>query len=319
MEFRTTPEDDARREETREVRERLAETIQHLLGDRDDLESPDVGLALARRLGPTSPTPYQYEPSLAMIIKGRKRVIVGDSTYWYDESTFLLTAVNLPTITEVLAGSTEAPYISIMWKLDLAAAKQLIAGIDADEPSVPPGSAMAVGPATKPLFDALGRLIDLIDTPADAAVLGDLLQREMLYRVLTSPAGARLRQIVRIGTQSNRVARAVTWLRENYAAPLRVEDLAQLSGMGVSTLHHHFRVLTSMSPLQFQKHLRLHEARRLLLSEDVDAGTAAVHVGYESATQFSREYRRLFGAPPIRDVKALRLPTTPGAEVAAAV
>lgn len=308
MEYRTTEEDEARRRETLAIRTGLAETILGLLGDREDLDAPELGLTLIKRTGPTAPTPYQYEPSLAMIVKGRKRVILGDSTYWYDESQFLLTAVNLPTITQVLEASPDDPYISIIWKLDLSAAKRLIAEIDAEEPSPgsAPGSAMAVGPATGPLYDALSRLIALLATPGDAPILGDLVQREMLYRVLTGSAGARLRQIVRIGTRSNRVARAVLWLRENYRSPLRVEDLARVSGMGVSTLHHHFRVMTSMSPLQFQKHLRLHEARRLLLAEEIDAGTAALQVGYESATQFNREYRRLFGAPPMRDVKSLR-------------
>lgn len=306
MEYRTTKDDDTRRRETLAIRSELAKRILTFLGEREDLEAPHLGLTLVKRTSPVPPTPYLYDPSLAMIIRGRKRVILGNSTYWYDESLFLLTAVNLPTITEVLEASPEDPYISIVLKLDLAAAKQLITEIDLEEPSELRDSAMAVGPATTPLYDALARLIDLLAAPKDAPILGGLIQREMLYRVLTSPAGARLRQIVRIGTQSNRVARAVAWLRENYKSPLRIEELAHLSGMGVSTLHHHFRVLTSMSPLQFQKHLRLHEARRLLLAEEMDAGTAALHVGYESATQFNREYRRLFGAPPMRDVKALR-------------
>ena len=137
-------------------------------------------------------------------------------------------------------------------------------------------------------------------------MVGKLIHREILYRLLTSPAGSRLRQTVTIGTQSNRTARAVNWLRENYVAPLRIEGLAGRCGMGVSTLHHHFRQLTALSPLQFQKHLRLHEARRLLLNGDMDAASAAFEVGYESATQFNREYRRLFGAPPMQDVKAIR-------------
>lgn len=256
MEYRTTKEDDARGRETLAIRGALAKTILGVLGDREDLVAPGLGLMLAKRTRPTEPTPYLYEPSLAMIIRGRKRVVLGNTTYVYDESLFLLTAVNLPTITQVLEASSKDPYISILWKLDLSAAKQLIAEIDAEEPSALPGSAMAVGPATKPLFDALARLIDLLVAPKDAPILGNLIQREMLYRVLTSPAGARLRQIVRIGTQSNRVARAVTWLRENYKSPLRIEELAHLSGMGASTLHHHFRALTSMSPLQFQKHLQ---------------------------------------------------------------
>lgn len=316
MEFRTTKEDDARRQETQAIRAELVARISRILGETDELEAPEIGLSLVRRTATTLPTPYQYEPSLGMIVQGRKRVVLGDTTYLYDEAQFLLTAVNLPTITQVLQASPEEPYVSILWRIDLAAAKKLISDLDIDESTVAPGAGIAVGPATKSLYDALGRLIDLVSHPGDAPILGQLIQREMLYRVLTSPAGTRLRQIVRLGTQSNRVARAIAWLRENYTSPLRVEELARVSGMGVSTLHHHFRVLTAMSPLQFQKHLRLHEARRLLLAEDVDAGSVALQVGYESATQFNREYRRLFGAPPIRDVKSLRA-NMPGEPVVA--
>ncbi len=243
-----------------------------------------------------------------MILQGSKRVVLGDATYLYDESRFLLTAVNLPTITQVLMATPKEPYISILLKLDLVAAKQMIADVDLTErDAAAGGTGMATGPATVALFSALTRLIELLDTPRDIPILGDLIQREFLYRVLTSPAGARLRQIVRLGTQGDRIARAIDWLRDNYARPLRIEELADVSGMGVSTLHHHFRLLTAMSPLQFQKHLRLHEARRLMLSEELDAGNASLRVGYESPTQFNREYRRLFGTPPMRDVKVLRL------------
>lgn len=282
--------------------------IARLLDDHDDLVTSIPGLTLNRRTSVSAPGSYLYEPSLSMIVQGSKRVVLGDATYLYDESRFLLTAVNLPTITQVLAATPEEPYISILLTLDLVAAKQMIADVDlAERDAAAEGTGMATGPATAALFGALTRLIELLDTPKDIPILGDLIQREFLYRVLTSPAGARLRQIVRLGTQGNRIACAINWLRDNYARPLRIEELAEASGMGVSTLHHHFRLLTAMSPLQFQKHLRLHEARRLMLSEELDAGNASLRVGYESATQFNREYRRLFGAPPMRDVKALRL------------
>jgi AraC-like DNA-binding protein len=242
-----------------------------------------------------------------MIIRGKKRVQLGGTTYIYDESRFLLTAVNLPTVTEVLEASQEAPYISLLMKLDLQAARQMIADVDTREANAPVGgSAMATGPATIELFDVIKRLVDLLDKPKDLPYLGALIQREILYRILTSSAGARFRETILLGTQSQRTAKAIAWLRENYTHPLRIEDLAELAGMGVSTLHHHFRAMTSMSPLQYQKHLRLLEARRILLGENVDAATAAFRVGYESVTQFNREYRRMFGAPPIRDVTPLR-------------
>ena len=210
-------------------------------------------------------------------------------------------------MTEVLEASPEAPYLSLLMKLDLQAARQMIADVDAHGANTPvAGTAMATGPATIELFDAIKRLVDLLDKPRDLSHLGGLIQREIIYRILTSPAGARFRETVLLGTQSQRTARAIAWLRENYTRPLRMEDLAKLAGMGVSTLHHHFRAMTAMSPLRYQKHLRLHEARRILLEGNVDAVTAAMRVGYESASQFNREYRRMFGAPPIRDVTPLR-------------
>ncbi len=308
MLFRSDEEDGRRRAETATIRAGLAITIARLLDDRNDLETAIPGLALVRRTSVAPPDSYLYEPSLAMIVQGSKRVVLGDATYLYDESRFLLTAVNLPTITQVLKATPEEPYISTVLKLDLMAAKQMIADMDLADPDAgAAGAGMATGPATVALFSALARLVDLLETPKDIPILGGLVQRELLYRVLTSPAGARLRQIVRLGTQGNRIACAIDWLRDNYVRPLRVEELAEISGMGVSTLHHHFRLLTAMSPLQFQKHLRLHEARRLMLRDELDAGNASLRVGYESATQFNREYRRLFGAPPMRDVKALRL------------
>jgi AraC-like DNA-binding protein len=164
---------------------------------------------------------------------------------------------------------------------------------------------MVTAPITPELLDPVLRLAGLLSRPEDILILAPGIHREILYRLLTSPAGGRLREIVRLGTQSNRAAKAIGWLRQNFTRRLRIEDIAEQSGMAVSTLHHHFKAVTNMSPLQFQKHLRLHEARRLMLTDNLDAGVAAVQVGYESVTQFNREYRRLFGAPPKRDILAL--------------
>lgn len=301
-------EDERRRRETAPMRAVLAETIARSLGNRNDLMTAVPGLFLTRRLQAGPPESFLYEPSLSLIAQGEKRVILGDTSYCYNEARFLLTALNLPTIAQVVTARPDRPYLAIFLKLDLVAAKQMIGEIDLIETEMgSEGTGMATGPATSALFDVANRLVGLLEAPKDIPVLGDLLQREILYRLLTSPAGTRLRQIVRLGTQGNRVARAIEWLRDNYASPLRVSDLAKISAMGVSTLHHHFRLMTAMSPLQFQKQLRLHEARRLMLHEELDAGSAALRVGYESVTQFSREYRRLFGAPPLRDVKALRM------------
>jgi len=149
------------------------------------------------------------------------------------------------------------------------------------------------------------RLLDLLDHPAEIPILARSIQREILYRVMTGPVGNRLRHSVQVGTQTNRVSTAIRWLQEHYDQPIRIESLADIAGMGESTLHHHFRALTAMSPLQYQKHLRLHEARRIMIADRVDASSAALRVGYESVTQFNREYRRLFGAPPKTDVRTI--------------
>jgi transcriptional regulator GlxA family with amidase domain len=165
---------------------------------------------------------------------------------------------------------------------------------------------MAVGVNTVELLSACSRMMDLLDAPQDIPFLSGLIQREIIYRLLRSPQGQHLRAIATSGEQSNRTAKAVAWLRLNYAKPLRVEELATVAQMGLSTLHHHFRSLTAMSPLQYQKHLRLHVARERMLHEDLDPASAAFEVGYESIPQFNREYSRFFGQPPKRSIKALR-------------
>lgn len=303
MTFEFSEADELRRSETAAIRRELAGIVEAFVGDQGERMTSLRGLSFAKVLQPTLPTSYLYEPSISLIIRGRKRVTLGSTTYHYNESRFLLTAVNLPTITEVLEASAQAPYLSLLIRLDLATARQVMADVDAQGPSAPAkGIAMATGPASMELFDAVARLVRLLDKPDDLLHVGPLIHREIIYRILTSSAGQRFRETIVTGTQSQKTSRAIAWLRENYMQPFRIEELAALACMGVSTLHHHFRAMTAMSPLQYQKHLRLHEARRILLSEAVDAATAAVRVGYESTTQFNREYKRSFGAPPMRDV-----------------
>ncbi|MDR1163752.1 MAG: AraC family transcriptional regulator [Candidatus Accumulibacter sp.] len=307
MIFEPDQADRRRRSETEPIRASLAPRIAAFVGDAEERVTSLPGLSFSKLEKPKPPTSYLYDPSISMIIRGKKRVRLGGTTYVYDESRFLLTAVNLPTTTEVLEARPEAPYLSLLMRLDLEAARQMIANVATHTENTPAsGIAMATGPATIELFDAVKRLISLLDKPGDLVHVGALIQREIIYRILMSPAGERFRETVLLGTQSQRTAKAIAWLRENYTRRIRIKDLAELAGMGVTTLYHHFRGMTSMSPLQYQKHLRLHEARRILLAENADAVTAAVRVGYESATQFSREYHRMFGAPPIRDVTALR-------------
>ncbi len=268
--------------------------------------TPVPGLAVARLSSAGMPTSYLFEPSLCLIAQGSKRVLLGQTTYRYDESTFLLTAVGLPTVVQVERASEKAPYTSLQLNLDLGMARQLIADMELHgHQTVWAESGMMTGPVTQDLLDPVLRLVGLLHRLKEIPILAPGIHREILYRLLISPAGEGLRQMVRLGSQCNRSAKAIAWLRQNFARRLRIEDLADEAGMAVSTLHHHFKTVTNMSPLQFQKHLRLHEARRLMLTESLDAGVAALQVGYESLTQFNREYRRLFGASPKRDVLAL--------------
>ncbi len=256
-----------------------------------------------------------YEPGVTVIAQGRKRVDLGRSTFFYGDSRYLLTAVDLPIVSQIVEASEAAPCLAMSLKLEMPAIRELLSQEEmqvAETPAHTP--AMATGEATVEFLSACCRLIDLLDTPRDIPFLSGLIQRELVYRILRGPEGVRLRAIATLGDQSHRTAKAIAWIKANYAKPLRVEDLAQLAGMGPSTLHHHFRALTSMSPLQYQKQLRLQAARGRMLVDGLDAASAAFEVGYESASQFNREYGRLFGQPPMRDIRTLRSPSAPPLE-----
>jgi AraC-like DNA-binding protein len=250
-----------------------------------------------------------------VVAQGRKRVDLGPTTFIYGQSRFLLTSVDLPVTSQVIEASDESPYLCLLLKLEMPTVRKLLSREEipvADVPSDNP--AMTTGETTVEFLGAFCRLMDLQSTPQDIPFLSGLIQREIIYRILRSAEGARLRSIATLGDQSHRTVKAIGWIRANYAKPLRVEDLAQIAGMGVSTLHHHFRALTAMSPLQYQKQLRLHAARARMLMDGLDAASVAFEVGYESASQFNREYSRLFGQPPMRDVRTLRSPSAPPLE-----
>ncbi|WP_051953762.1 AraC family transcriptional regulator [Xenophilus azovorans] len=296
-----------RSEEIRLARAEIARIVDRYCATQGDGPTPVPGLAVGRATAPIPPTSYVFEPSLCISARGSKRVRLGQETFVYDEDNFLLTTFGLPSIIEVSQASDATPYTALQIELDLPMARQVISDLDVRGiVSHPGGPGMATGPVDADLLDAVVRLVRLLERPGDIPFLQALVHREILYRILLGPTAARLRQLVQIGTQTSRVARAIERLRRDFTKRLSVDELAEESGMGVSTLHHHFRELTTMSPLQFQKQLRLHEARRLMLNEDADAASAAFQVGYESVTQFSREYRRQFGAPPARDIKAMR-------------
>jgi AraC-like DNA-binding protein len=290
-----------------ELRTELAAKIASFIGSAEKLITDVPGLLLARRTSPTAPASATYDPSLAVVAQGRKRATLGGTTFIFDQSRYLLTSLDLPVICNVIEASEEVPYLCFVLKLEMPVVRELLSREEIQAPAAASDSpAMATGETTAELLDACCRLIDLLNTPQDIPFLSGLIQREIIYRILRGPEGARLRAIATLGDQSQRTAKAIAWVRANYAKPLRVEDLAKIAGMGVSTLHHHFRALTAMSPLQYQKQLRLHAARERMLMDDVDAASAAFEVGYESASQFNREYSRFFGQPPMRDIKALR-------------
>ncbi len=289
--------------------EALAESIARWTEKGDHIETAIPGMALYRREEPTPPTSGLYEPSICWAVQGAKRVVLGEDTYVYDAHHFLITSVDLPTVWQIIEASREKPCLGLMLKLDQREISQLM--VDSHLPlqrAQQSSRGMSTGEVTLPLLTAFQRLIDLLDEPKDIPILAPLIQREISYRLLVGDQGTRLRQMVSVGSQSHQIARAIDWLKGNFSQQLRIDDLATQVNMSTSTFHHHFRALTAMSPLQYQKWLRLNEARRLMLTERLDATTAAFQVGYESPSQFSREYSRLFGAPPLRDITNLRQP-----------
>ncbi len=298
------------------LRARLAREIFSRTRPDEVFSTPIDGLALIQRTRPTGPMAVTYEPSLAVVVQGRKQIELGDATIVYDPSRFLLTSLDLPVMSRVTEASPRKPYACLALKLEMPVVRELVARMEPGPQTVQArGPAMMTGPVTPELLDALCRLVALLDTPEDVPILGSLVRREITYRILHSPAGARLRELATHGEESQRVGRALEWIRRNYRNPLRIPELAAKANMGVSTFHRHFRALTNMSPLQYQKRLRLQEARDRMLAEGLDVATAAYEAGYESVSQFSREYARLFGRPPGRDARSLR---QTGAQPAAA-
>jgi AraC-like DNA-binding protein len=298
------------------LRKDLARKIALFVGNAETRATGIPGLTVYRRTAPTSPVCVTYEPSLALVAQGRKRVELGRTTFVYDASRFLLTSVDLPVTSRVIEASEESPYLCFLLKLEMPTVRELIGKEEIPSAAAASGDpGMATGETSAELLSACCRLVDLLDAPQDIPFLSALIQREIIYRILCSAEGGRLRAIATLGEQSHRTAKAIAWIRSNYAKPLRVEDLAEIAGMGVSTLHHHFRALTAMSPLQYQKQIRLQSARERMLVEGMDAASAAFSVGYESASQFNREYSRFFGQPPMRNVKTLRSPGAPPLEL----
>jgi AraC-like DNA-binding protein len=248
-----------------------------------------------------------HRPAVCLIAQGAKRVMLRDEIYAYDPSRVLVFSVDLPISAQVTQASPERPYVCFRLDIDpVEVADLVMQAAPVQESSGEPSRGLFLTSATPELLDAVLRLMRLTRSPQDAALLAPLAVREIFIRLLNSPEGERLAGIGRADAHMSRVAKAIAWLKENHADPLRIDDLARRVHMSASSFHQHFRDLTAMSPLQFQKQLRLQEARRLMLAEGTDAATASHRVGYESPSQFSREYARQFGAPPVRDIQRLK-------------
>jgi AraC-like DNA-binding protein len=270
--------------------------------------TPIAGVAVLRASTPMAEAIHAiHEPAMCLVVQGAKQVILNDVTYAYDASHYLVVSLELPITGRVTRAVPDAPYLCFRMDLDPGEIASLI--LQTGMRSAPDRGvcrALALAQTTVEMLDAVLRLTRLLDTPDDIDTLAPLAKREILYRLLKGEQGPQLRQIAATDGQAHRISRAIGWLKKHFDQPLRIEDIAHEVHMSPSSFHHHFKAITTLSPLQYQKQLRLQEARRLMLVHDVDAATAGHRVGYESPSQFGREYSRLFGAPPARDLRRLR-------------
>lgn len=261
-------------------------------------------LDIYRQDAPSDWTPALYEPALFFLARGRKEMRMAGKVCQYDPAHYLMSQIDVPLLCRVYDTSPERPYLALRLRIEpLVVADLLASGARAPEVGAPTRG-VAFSPIEPPMFDALLRLVRLLDAPEDAEILGPPTVREVLYRALIGPHGGRLRQMVASGTPTHQITQAIDWIRRHANDAISMEEAARVAGMGQSAFHLHFKTVTGMSPLQYQKRLRLMESKRLMLSSGLTAAEAAAEVGYASASQFSRDYRRLFGAPPRQDVAA---------------
>jgi len=285
----------------------LAQLIEQNTGKDGVYRTPIPRVCLMRLSQPSDVMHSMYEPSLCLVAQGRKRVMAGQSMHYYDRTHYLVATVEVPAIGQIIEASPEAPYLCVRLGLDPATIGALI--MDTDLPSLDddqPGPAFSISLVTPKILDAVCRLVSLLASPRDIAILAPLFEREILYRLLLGDQVSKLRHIAFAGSKVQQINRAISWIKRHFREPFSINALTDEAKMSPSTLHEHFKGVTSMSPLQYQKLLRLQEARRLILSQSLDAAEAAYAVGYESPSQFSREYKRTFGAPPGRDLARLR-------------
>src|SRR5258708_5498159 len=281
------------------MRTSLAQRIAALAGKAGEHPTAIPGLFLYYRTTPTPCYHASYEPSLSIFVQGRKRIILGGTEYLCDGSSFLLSSIDVPAQSQIIEASEKTPLLVMFLSLDMPTVREVLSRDDVLESRTSSHrQGLAVGETTLGLLSASSRLLELLETPEDIPFLSHLIQREIVYRILRTPQAERLRAIATSGDLTQRTTRAIAWLKANFAKPLHMEELASTARMGVSTLHHQFRSLTAMSPLQYQKQLQLHTPRQRMLMGSLARTSAAYEVGYESASQLSREYNARFGHAP---------------------
>jgi AraC-like DNA-binding protein len=286
----------------------LARAIRRFAQTDGDHNTAIPALTLHRRKGPTEPLHCIYNLGLGVVAQGDKQVLLGDESIDYGPGQSMLTTIDLPVVSHVTRASIAEPFLGMMLTLDVRSIVQMASEMDEPRPRREDAyRSISFEALDGGLFDAVVRLVNLLGEPALIPRLAPLIQQEVTIRLLTGPHGAQLRHLVTAGSPSQQIAKAVAWLKQNFVQALHGDDLADRAHMSPSTFRQHFRTLTGVSPLQYQKQLLLQEARQLMLNENLDAGSAGGRVGYESASQFSREYSRLFGAPPQRDITRMRL------------
>ncbi len=286
-----------------ELNEVLKEKMLRWLPQQSRLETGVPGLGLSRYDEETSAAKCFYYPIAALVVQGFKRSMIGNQEANYGERHCMVVGVDMPGVFHITHASPQEPFLSLSIRLD----RHIIAQLITEMPSIvtsqaTPPNPVAISEVGEELLEAFIRLVDLLNTPSRIPIFAPMILREIHFHLLSGNQGGCLRLFSTSGTQASQVAQAISWLRENYVQPLHIEELARRVNMAPSTFHRHFRQVTGLSPLQFQKRLRLYEAERLMLVEGKDASTAAILVGYESGSQFNREYKRQFGAPPRRDV-----------------
>ncbi len=289
------------------INEQLKGKVLQRLPGSGKIQTDVGGLLLARIDEADRCASCFYRPTISVVLQGFKRSIIGNEEYRYGEGSCMVAGVDMPSVSQIIDASKKKPFLALSVNLDRYLVTRLAVDVPpAQKPVSGSYKGIAIDDSTPELLDAFLRLVHLLEKPARIPILAPMIIREIHYYLLTGPQGWCMRLVSTLGTQSNQIAQAISWLRENYRESLQIDALAKRVNMAESTFHRHFRQVTTLSPLQFQKRLRLYEAQRLMLVGDEDAATAALAVGYESVTQFNREYKREFGEPPHRDVSRMR-------------